>query len=616
MDTNAAQKTAPASTYWYTCKYAPIELLAGFGIKTEPLKRTPDTFSDAENVVGPRMCGFSKALVQRAMDGDISHLLVSDCCAAMQRSVDAISALGTTDTLDMLEIPHCDQECTCTRFEHELRSLMQTLSNRTGRTFDMDACRASFAHTTRPRKPYIGFIGVRAPQWLFALAQESMPLPVINLTCTGIRDVDAASIDFSDTDAFIRTYAHALLAQMPCARMEDTRDRAHLFEDPNLRAVLYHTVRFCDFYDIEFASHDAVDSIPMLHIEDDFTRQGEGQMRTRLEAFAEQLRGMGIGRNGTDALDDLHTRNVDGTNEEPRTMHMASDIHASDASDASDTGVSSVHTGAEDKMSGRRRSVSSAPDMLVAGIDSGSTSTDVVIMDADKHIVAQAILPTHGSATKSAEASLAEALRTSHLRRNQIHNVVATGYGRDAIKSKHNITEITCHAKGAHFLNPNVRCVIDIGGQDSKAISIDSAGTVTQFAMNDKCAAGTGRFLEMMAQALGISLEEMSHLGDEGGTSTTITSTCSVFAESEVVSLIAKDVPIADIVAAIDRSVAQRVGGLARRVGIKDAVMMTGGVTKNVSVVHAIERQIGHKVQTDTKAQLCGAIGAALSALV
>ena len=171
---------------------------------------------------------------------------------------------------------------------------------------------------------------------------------------------------------------------------------------------------------------------------------------------------------------------------------------------------------------------------------------------------------------------------------------VATGYGRVAVPyAGKSITEITCHAKGAHYLNPNVRTVIDIGGQDIKAISIDENGAVKNFLMNDKCAAGTGRFLEMMARTLGLSLEEMSTRGLKWKNNVVISSMCTVFAESEVVSLVAQNKDVADIIHGLNVSVASKVGALAARLGKKNPgeYMMTGGVAKNPGIIKALEEK-------------------------
>ena len=253
---------------------------------------------------------------------------------------------------------------------------------------------------------------------------------------------------------------------------------------------------------------------------------------------------------------------------------------------------------------------------LYAGIDSGSTSTDVVIIDRDKNIIAQSILPTGAGAAAGADRALDEALAQAGLSRSDINATVTTGYGRTAVGlGDKSVTEITCHAKGAHFLNPAIRTVIDIGGQDSKVIRLEPDGSVANFVMNDKCAAGTGRFLEMMARTLEISLEEMSTVGLTWKEDITISSMCTVFADSEVVSLVAQNKALPDIVHGLNQSVAARCAALFRRVGGENPCMMTGGVSKNRGVVTEIEKILGVKLHISDKAQLNGALGAALFAL-
>ena len=254
--------------------------------------------------------------------------------------------------------------------------------------------------------------------------------------------------------------------------------------------------------------------------------------------------------------------------------------------------------------------------MFVAGIDSGSTSTDVVILDENQKIKASVIIPTGGGANISAEEALKEALEKADLSADDISNIVKTGYGRDYIEAGDNsITEITCHAKGAHFLDPSARTVIDIGGQDSKVIKIDENGAVLNFVMNDKCAAGTGRFLEMMARALGFGLDEMSTADQNWKEEIHISSMCTVFAESEVVSLVAQNKEVADIVHGLNHSVAAKVSSLAKRVAPEEGYIMTGGVANNQGVVKALEETLGAKLFICEEAQLCGALGAALFAL-
>jgi predicted CoA-substrate-specific enzyme activase len=239
-----------------------------------------------------------------------------------------------------------------------------------------------------------------------------------------------------------------------------------------------------------------------------------------------------------------------------------------------------------------------------------------VILDQDKTIVASAIVPTGGSARASAEKGLDEALRAARLDRGALLRTVTTGYGRSYIGAPdESITEISCHAKGAHFLYPAARTVIDIGGQDSKAIRIDASGAVRNFVMNDKCAAGTGRFLEMMARTLGLSLEEMSALGLRWKEEIVISSMCTVFAESEVVSLVAQNRAVPDIIHGLNDSVAAKVGALVGRLGLEGGYILTGGVAKNTGVARALENKLDISLYVCDEAQLCGALGAALFAL-
>jgi predicted CoA-substrate-specific enzyme activase len=194
--------------------------------------------------------------------------------------------------------------------------------------------------------------------------------------------------------------------------------------------------------------------------------------------------------------------------------------------------------------------------------------------------------------------------------------IVTTGYGRETIGlSDGSITEISCHAKGAHFLVPEVRTVIDIGGQDSKVIRLDEKGNVINFVMNDKCAAGTGRFLETMAKTLELSLSEMSEIGLKWKNEIAISSMCTVFAESEVVSLVAENTATEDIIHGLNESVANKTAALVKRLGGEAEYVMTGGVAQNKGVVNALEGKLGCSINVPEYAQLCGAIGAALFAL-
>lgn len=198
-------------------------------------------------------------------------------------------------------------------------------------------------------------------------------------------------------------------------------------------------------------------------------------------------------------------------------------------------------------------------------------------------------------------------------KQSDIGCIVSTGYGRNIVSAAHKrVTEITCHAAGAKYYYPKVRSVIDIGGQDSKFIRIDDNGSILDFVMNDKCAAGTGRFLEVMARALHVEIGEFATLSARSKKPATISSTCTVFAESEVISLIAKGETRENIVAGIHGSIASRVVSMMNRTGISRPIVMTGGVARNLGMRAAIEKQIGMKLDVPEQAQVCGAIGAAI----
>jgi len=252
--------------------------------------------------------------------------------------------------------------------------------------------------------------------------------------------------------------------------------------------------------------------------------------------------------------------------------------------------------------------------MPVAGIDVGSLTAEVVILD-DSKILCYTILPTGANSKKAAEKAMNEALNKAGLKSTDLDFSVATGYGRISVDfADKRITEITCHGRGAHYWDKNVRTVIDIGGQDSKVISLNETGRVLDFVMNDKCAAGTGRFLEVMAQALEVDLEQLGELSSRAKETVTISSMCTVFAESEVVSLIARGLSREDIAHGLHRSIADRTAGLVHRVGLIEAVMITGGVAKNRAVVQALNEKLQTKLIVPEEPQIAGALGAALLA--
>jgi predicted CoA-substrate-specific enzyme activase len=252
--------------------------------------------------------------------------------------------------------------------------------------------------------------------------------------------------------------------------------------------------------------------------------------------------------------------------------------------------------------------------MYTAGIDIGSISTKAAIMEGDRMLASRVIFTGYNAETAGKKV-FEMVLDDAKLASRDVGRIIATGYGRKSVAFANKaVTEIMCHAAGARYMNPQIRAVIDIGGQDSKAILLDETGRVVNFAMNDKCAAGTGRFLEVMARALEVDLDEFGRLSLQAAAPSKISSLCTVFAESEVISLIARGEKRENIIAGIHESICIRVLAMANRVGVRAPIAMTGGVAKNIGVVKAFEKAIGSPVAVSEYAQINGAIGAALLA--
>jgi (R)-2-hydroxyacyl-CoA dehydratese activating ATPase len=252
----------------------------------------------------------------------------------------------------------------------------------------------------------------------------------------------------------------------------------------------------------------------------------------------------------------------------------------------------------------------------VMGIDFGSTTAKTVILDLAGRIVASNVSHMGAVSGDGLKASIAGALEEAGITQAEVGRTVSTGYGRRMIEvADKNFTEITCHARGAVAMTPDARLVIDIGGQDSKVISVDSKGLVAQFAMNDRCAAGTGKFLEVLARAMQIKLEDMGEIALQARERLKISSMCATFAETEVISLLAEGNTKPDVLGAVHAAIASRTLGLIGRVGKKGPVVMTGGVAKNPAAVHHIQQALGMPIILPKNPQIAGALGAALLAL-
>lgn len=588
VDTPGARDEAPESVrtraldrapvVHYACKYAPVELLAGYGAACEPVTYEADSFEEADRLAHPNLCGFGKSLISYALRDDVRALVLTSCCDVMRRIYDVLEAEQCLDFLFLVDLPHLTGPAERHRLEAELRRLASAWEGFTGASFDVGRALASFEPPVARQDARVTLLGAHGPDSLLEAAAEAFDVPVENLTCTGGRRVaspparlgrvpqqrpcheacDAQAPGPDPMDSFVQWYAGALLGQVPCLRMADVERRSEQIGTAGQRGIVYHTMKFCDYYGFEYLSVSADSPVPMLKVETDGTRQSAGQLSTRLKAFDETLVGM------TDQM---------------------------------------------------RFSAGNGP-VYVMGVDSGSTSTDAVVVDGEGTVVASVILPTGSKATESARKAIDQVLEKAGISRDQVTLAVATGYGRDSIPDMDtSITEITCHARGAHALAPEAMTIVDIGGQDSKVIKLDRDGGVVNFVMNDKCAAGTGRFLEMMARTMELPLDEFCRQGLEWKRDVKISSMCTVFAESEVVSLVADDTPVPDIIHGLDQSVASKIRSLAKRVKAEPPYLMTGGVANNEGVVAAIGEALGAPVTTSEDSQLCGALGAALLGL-
>ena len=571
---------------WYMCKYSPVEFLAGFGADTARLEAELDTFDTADALGHPNICGYGKAMLETCANTEVREVLLVNCCDVARRIYDILKRQGNLDFLWILDLPHTRSRAAGWMFERDLTRFLEAYESYSGIPFDYMRAwnrmkeQAQEEDHRAETGAYISLQGAHGGPKMVQMLESHFSVPVRDDTCSGNRSLYQIEMP-RDRAEFIHLYAGSLLQQTPCMRMRDVSDRNVLGKGAS--GIVYHTMKFCDYYGFEYAEKKNAD-IPLLKIETDAGSQSRGQLATRLDAFAEQLRLAGKG--GRKAA---------------RGMRLPTDSiykknHAEQETDAE-----------KDRRMVRK---------YVAGIDSGSTSTDVVIMNRDREIVSWSIQRTGAGAASGAERALAKAIENAGCSPDDIDMVITTGYGRTAIGlGDDDVTEITCHAKGAHYLNPDTRTIIDIGGQDSKVIRIDAEGNVTNFIMNDKCAAGTGRFLEMMARTLEISMEEMERLGSTWKQDITISNMCTVFAESEVVSLIAMNTPAPDIIHGLNKAVAKKTAALAARMGGGDVYMMTGGVAKNAALVAELEKTMGVRIAVSEHAQLCGAIGAALIAL-
>lgn len=537
----------------YNCKYVPVEVIAGFGEQCELINNEVANFDYASSRLHPNMCSHAKAMLEEIHTSNYKELLFMNCCDSSRRIFDSSKDenIGFSYCIDL---PSCGNRCAVEKFKDDILNFIASYEEYSGKIFDKKLFLSAFKEKQNlPKGKFIAVLGARSSKTLLDVTKACFgDLEILDLTCSNNREV--LPIDAEEDEPIediMLKYAKALMSQTPCMRMQDIKSREALLESENCIGIIYSTIKFCDYYDFEFSKLKSLKT-PIIRVETDFTNQSYGQLLTRIEGFAETI----------------------------------------------------------NKTDNKRKNINMNGKYFV-GIDSGSTSTELVAIDRDLNIVKTVMVRTGANAGVGAK----NALEKSGIDKKDIALIVATGYGRKNIDfANDNVTEITCHAKGAKHLFGDVRTIIDIGGQDSKVISLDEDGKVIGFVMNDKCAAGTGRFLENMAKVLELDMDKMATVGLNYKNDLTISSMCTVFAESEVVSLIAENHTVADIVHGLNKSVATKTKALTSSAKDKSHIMMTGGVANNKGVVSELEKQLNAKIFIPEHPEFCGALGAALIA--
>lgn len=649
-------------TLGYVCKYTPAELLAAAG--ADPVRLAPAVagFEKADAGMHPNICSYAKSVLEAFDPAHCEGIVFTTFCDSIRRLYDVMRAEYPDYFFYLLDIPRIINPFTEKMTAERMLELAKAYTRWRKQAWDPEAVSGRFEEILRrrieagksalrkhhpvPGALRIGVAGARCPENILDLLQSRNAEIAFNLTCTGTdRDVclsehlgdtagesgafPADSMDPSKAspagspdpsgaispvrsdssgvsaqvskapdplstereDSLLRRYVAALLGQIPCMRMAVTRGREDYIRgmSGNLDGIVYHTVKFCDMYSYEYTDLKRESSLPILHVETDLTGQSAGQVLTRVEAFLESLNAA-------------------------RQKKTAGRIAA--AQNAAGQMASGTAAAGQASSAGRRNTEMEKPNCYVLGVDSGSTTTNAVLMNGQREILAAKVIRTGAKTADSADRILREILTEAGLSRDQLSRVVSTGYGRISIPyTDRSVTEISCHAKGALYFDPAVRSILDIGGQDSKAIRIGEDGSVADFVMNDKCAAGTGRFLEAMARTLETDVGSLAEIAKKATEKVEISSMCTVFAESEVISLIAQNKEKADIADGVHRAIAKKAVSLLRRIGIRPKVCMTGGVALNSGVVQAVEELIGQKVTVFSDPEIVGAAGAALYAL-
>lgn len=557
------------------CSLIPREVLQVAGLS--PVEVRPPEEPDRRGLhacaLCDNICSWVKHLIGRLATSEASVVVVPTGCDAMTKLHDALAAGGLRSRLFRLDVPRGSEAGAVAYLAEQYVRLLAALGvTETDCAKGTSAPAGATAGGDRPLAgprdartvPRIGLAGSVYPEALFCDALRGAGAQVQVLRRCGMPLPSAPPApqgEGTDVKAFCTRLAAHYLRSAVCPRMTGSAFEEYLAGEVaarGLAALVLPVLKFCDGYHlaIDRLAARLPDGFPLLLVEGDLTAGFGEQTVTRLEAFVESLAPGNAGRSRPP--------------HEPR---------------------------------------------LAAGVDVGSTQVKAVLIDGEGRIACTFVRPTTGLMTDASADAVAQLLQRAGVTRTAVAALGVTGYGRKGVVSDAVATEISCHALGVGSRLREPATVVDVGGQDSKVIVVDGHARVLRFTMNDKCAAGTGRFIDGMVRGLGLDFHHFSTLSLEARAEVPVTSMCSVFAESEVISLSARGEPLAGIARGINASIARRVAAMVRRVDGRPPFVLTGGVSQNAGFVHELERELGAPVVVFEHALYAGAIGAAMLAL-
>jgi len=576
---------------YYACSYVPLEILISSGL---PFRRLPVNRAFDHPELHSNLCGYCKAVYSKVTELSDEDVFISvDSCDAMRRMGDVIQQQSSCRVFS-LRLPW-KRDASATEFiKTQLEALVRFLSGLRGQEITRDELDRGISQfnaivdrllamhknsvpyhqineafslaekgqlynnpsePTNRMGPKIAYLGaVSDATMIEEVVRAAGGVLVLNESCMAMRGFTAKT---ENEEERLLSIARRLVGdRIPCARFAEGLSpyTAQLLREMNVDGIVFGIPKFCDFYGFQLA----MTKLPLPHtvVEIDFGDSSRGQLLTRVGAFMESLK-----------------REVPGTR--------------------------GVKAGS-----------------FYVGIDSGSTTTNIVVLDQSGQIVFSDSRKTGVYPKRVADELFSRALQEVGISVSDVSCCIATGYGRENVSfATSSVTEITCHARGAQKMLPGINTVIDIGGQDSKVISLENKSMVRDFTMNDKCAAGTGRFLEVMSGIMEEDLQQMSEAAFGSKKTLSISSVCTVFAESEVISLISNGEKIEDISAALFRAIAKRILAMFKRVSGRGPVGFTGGVAKVPGMARALEEAVGEEILVPSHPDIAGALGAALLAM-